>query len=66
MAFILRNGMYKYTVLYFGLTNDVTYLKDLMNKVFLEYLDKFVEVFIDGILVYSKSEEKHEEHFRLA
>jgi hypothetical protein len=66
MAFILRNGMYKYTVLYFGLTNDVTYLKDRMNKVFLEYLDKFVVVFIDGILVYSKSEEEHEEHFRLA
>jgi hypothetical protein len=39
---------------------------DLMNKVFMEYLDKFVIVFIDGILVYSKSEQEPEEHFRLA
>jgi hypothetical protein len=38
---------------------------DLIDKVFMEYLDKFVKVFIDGILVYSKSEEEHEEHLRL-
>jgi hypothetical protein len=38
----------------------------LMNKVFMEYLDKFVVVFIDDILVYSRSEEEHEEHIRLA
>jgi hypothetical protein len=37
----------------------------LMNKVFMEYLDKFVMVFIDDILVYSRSEEEHEEHLRL-
>jgi hypothetical protein len=50
----------------FGLTNALTYFMYLMNKVFIEYLDKFVVVFIDDILVYSRSEEEHEEHLRLA
>jgi hypothetical protein len=50
----------------FGLTNAPAYFMCLMNKVFMEYLDKFVMVFIDGILVYSRSEEEHEEHLRLA
>jgi hypothetical protein len=48
----------------FGLTNVTTYFIYLMNKVFMEYLDKFVMVFIDDILVYSKSEEEHKEHLR--
>jgi hypothetical protein len=48
----------------FGLTNVSTYFMYLMNKVFMEYLDKFVMVFINDILVYSKNEE-HEEHLRL-
>jgi hypothetical protein len=46
----------------FEMINAMTYLMDLMNKIFMEYLDKFVIVFIDGIFVYSKSKE-HEEHF---
>jgi hypothetical protein len=49
----------------FGLTNAPTYYMDLMNTDFMEYLDKFVVVFIDGMLVYSKSEEEHEEHLRM-
>jgi hypothetical protein len=50
----------------FGLTNTPAYFMYLMNKVFMEYLDKFVVVFIDDILVCSRSEEEHEEHLRLA
>jgi hypothetical protein len=53
-------------VLSFGLTNAPAYFMYLMNKVFMEYLDKFVVVFIDDILVYSRGEEGHEEHLRLA
>jgi hypothetical protein len=65
-AFILRYGLYEYTVMSFGLTNAPIYFMYLMNKVFMEYIDKFIVVFIDDILVYSRSEEEHEEHLRLA
>jgi hypothetical protein len=64
-AFILRYGMYEFTVMSFGLTNALAYFMYLMNEVFMEYLDKFVAVFIDDILVYSRSEEEHEEHLHL-
>jgi hypothetical protein len=50
----------------FGLTNAPAYFMYLMNIVFMEYLKKFVMVFIDDILVYSRSEEEYEEHLRLA
>jgi hypothetical protein len=49
----------------FGLTNAPTYFMYLMDKVFMEYLDKFVVVFIDDILIFSKNEEEHDEHLRL-
>jgi hypothetical protein len=49
----------------FGLTNAPTYFMYMMNKVFMEYLDKFFMVFIDDMLVYSRSEEEHEGHLRL-
>jgi hypothetical protein len=49
----------------FGLTNALAYFMYLMNKVVMEYLDKFVRVFINDILVYSRSEEEHEEHLCL-
>jgi hypothetical protein len=61
-AFHTRYGLYEYTVLSFGLTNAPAYFMYLMNKVFLEYLDKFVVVFIDDILIFSKMEEEHEKH----
>jgi hypothetical protein len=64
-AFISRYGLYEYTVMSFGLTNAPTYFMYLMNKVFMEYLDMFVVVFIDDILVYPNSEEEHEDHLRL-
>jgi hypothetical protein len=52
-------------VMYLGLTKALTYYIDLMNKDFMEYLDKFVVVFINDVLVYSKDEEEHEEHLCL-
>jgi hypothetical protein len=64
-AFVLRYGLYEYTVMSFRLTNAPAYFMYLMNKVFMEYLDKVVVVFIDDILIYSRSEEEHEEHICL-
>jgi hypothetical protein len=64
-AFITRYGLYEYTVISFGLTNAPTYFMYLMNKVFMEYLDKFVVVFIDDILLFFKNEEEHDEHLHL-
>jgi hypothetical protein len=62
-AFTTRYGLYEYTVMSFGLTNAPAYFMYLMNKVFMEYLDKFVV--IDDILVYSRNEEEHEKQLRL-
>jgi hypothetical protein len=64
-AFHTRYGLYEYTVMSFGLTNAPTYFMYLMNKVFMKYLDKFVVVFIDDILIFSKTEEEHEKHLRM-
>jgi hypothetical protein len=64
-SFTSRYGLYEFTVMSFGLTNAPVYFMYLMNKVFMEYLDKFVVVIIDDILVFSRSEEEHEEHLRL-
>jgi hypothetical protein len=57
--------LYEYTVMSYGLTNAPAYFMYLINKIFMEYMDKFVVVFIDDILFYSKNEEEHEEHLRL-
>jgi hypothetical protein len=64
-AFVLRYGLYEFTVMSFGLTNALAYFMYMMNKVFMEYLDKSVVVFINDILVYSRNEEEHEGHLRL-
>jgi hypothetical protein len=62
IAFHTRYGLYEYTVMSFGLTNALAYF---MNKEFMEYLDKFVVVLIDDILIFSKTEEEHEKCLRL-
>ena len=64
-AFTTRYGLYEYTVMSFGLTNAPAYFMNMMSKVFMEFLDKFIVVFIDDILVYSKNEEEHKEHLCL-
>nr|GEY08307.1 retrotransposon protein, putative, Ty3-gypsy subclass [Tanacetum cinerariifolium] len=60
-----RYGHYEFLVMPFGLTNASVVFMDLMNRIFHEYMDKFIIVFIDDILVYSKMKEEHEEHLRI-
>jgi hypothetical protein len=64
-AFKTRFGHYEFTVLPFGLTNSLGVFMSLMNDVFHEYLDKFVQVFIDDNLIYSWMMDEHDEHLRL-
>jgi hypothetical protein len=63
-AFITKYGLYEFTDMSFGLTNAPAYFMYLMNRVFMDYLDKFVVVFIDDIIIYSQNEQEHEEHLR--
>jgi hypothetical protein len=64
-TFITKYGLYEYTVMSFGLMNAPAFFMYLMNNVFMDYLDMFVVVFFDDILVYSQNEEEHEEHLRM-
>jgi hypothetical protein len=62
ITFSIRYSLYEYLVMLFGLTNALSHFIYLMNSIFISELDKFVVVFIDNILVYSKSMKEHEEH----
>jgi hypothetical protein len=64
-TFVTRYGQYEYTVVSFGLMNAPAYFMNMMNKVFMDELDKCVIVFIDDILGFSKTVEEHEEHLRI-
>jgi hypothetical protein len=63
-TFITKYGLYEFTFMSFGLTNAPAYFMYLMNSVFMDYLDKFIVVFIDDILIYSRNEQEHEDHLR--
>jgi hypothetical protein len=64
-TFRTRYGLYEYTVMSFGLTKAPAYFIYLMTKVFMEYLDKFIVVFIDDILIFSKTQEEQHMHLSL-
>ena len=64
-VFYTRYGYYEFMVLSFGLTNALAAFMDLMNRGFKPYLDSFVIVFIEDILIYSKNEAEHDEHLRI-
>jgi hypothetical protein len=65
MAFITKYGLYEFTVMSFGLTNAPAFFMNLMNRVVMDYLDEFVVVFIDDIIIYSQSEEEHVDHLKM-
>ena len=64
-AFRSRYGHYEYVVMPFGVTNALAVFIDYMNMIFWHFLDKFVVVFIDDILIYSRTQEEYAEHLRL-
>ena len=64
-TFRMRYGHFEFTVMPIGLTNALTTFMDLMHMVFQPYLDRFVVVFVDDILIYSQSEEEHEDNLRI-
>ena len=64
-AFRTRYELCEFMVMPFGVTNAPTFFMDLMHRIFSPFLDKFVVIFIDDILIYSKTEQEHEEHLRV-
>jgi hypothetical protein len=64
-TFVTRNGQYEFIVVSFRLSNALAYFMNMVNKVFMDELDKFIVVFIDDILIYSATAEEHEQHLRV-
>ena len=64
-TFRMRYGHFEFTMMPFGWTNALAAFMDLMHRVFQPYIDQFVVVFVDDILIYSRSEEEHEDHLRV-
>jgi hypothetical protein len=64
-AFVTRYDQFEFTVVSFGLTNAPANFMNMMNKVFMDELYKFMVVFIDDILVYSSTTKEHEHHLRM-
>jgi hypothetical protein len=64
-TFITKYGLYEFTMMSFGLTNAPAFFMNLMNSVFMDYLNKFVVVFINDILIYSQSEAEHADHLKM-
>jgi hypothetical protein len=64
-SFITKYGLYEYKVMSFRLTNVPAFFMYMMNSLFMDYLNKFIVVFIDDILIYSRNEEEHEEHLKM-
>ena len=65
ITFRTRYGHFEFTVMPFGLTNAPTTFMDLMHRVFQHYLDQFIMVFVNNFLIYSQSEEDHEDHLKI-
>ena len=64
-TFRTRYGLFEFLLIPFGVTNAPAYFIDLMHQIFSPFLDKFVVIFVDNILIYSKTEQEHEEHLRI-
>jgi hypothetical protein len=64
-TFITKYGLYEFTIMSFGLMNALAFFMNLMNSVFMDYLGKFVVVFMDDILIYSQSEEEYVDHLKM-
>ena len=65
-TFRIRYGHYEFVVMPFGLTNAPTAFMDMRNRIYRPYFDHFVVVFVDNILIYSKSREEHNHHLHMA